>query len=120
VPIIDVLLRGFKEDLRGRVLGTPCDRRNWNVGGAVVRELLKRGAEVRVLARKQPEEGYLPAEAEVAIGDLMDPVSLEKAMDGVDKVFLLNAVVADELTQALITYDFEAKGHPAHHVFIGL
>ena len=26
-----------------------------NVGGAVVTELLKRGAEVRVLARKQPE-----------------------------------------------------------------
>ena len=44
-----------------------------NVGGAVVKELLKRGAKVRVLARKQPEEGKLSAGVEVAIGDLLDP-----------------------------------------------
>jgi uncharacterized protein YbjT (DUF2867 family) len=75
-----------------------------NVGSLVVREALKRGAEVRLLARKQPEEGKAPAGVEVAIGDLLDPVSLEKAMQGVDKLFLLNAVVADELTQALIAY----------------
>ena len=75
-----------------------------NVGGAVVKELLKRGAKVRVLARKQPEEGKLPAGVEVAIGDLLDPGSVEQAMQGVDKQFLLNAVVADELTQALIAY----------------
>ena len=36
-----------------------------NVGGAVVKELLKRGAEVRVLARKQPETSKLPAEVEI-------------------------------------------------------
>jgi uncharacterized protein YbjT (DUF2867 family) len=73
-----------------------------NVGGAVVKQLLKRGAEVRVLARKQPEAGKLPTGVEVAIGDLLDPVSVEQAMQGVDKLFLLNAVVTDELTQALI------------------
>ena len=49
-----------------------------NVGGAVVKELLKRGAKVRVLARKQPEEGKLPAGVEVAIGDLLDPASVEQ------------------------------------------
>jgi Predicted nucleoside-diphosphate-sugar epimerases len=75
-----------------------------NVGGAVVTELLKRGAEVRVLARKQPEAGKLQAGVEVAIGDLLDPVSVEQALQGVDKLFLLNAVVTDELTQALIAY----------------
>jgi uncharacterized protein YbjT (DUF2867 family) len=75
-----------------------------NVGGAVVMELLKRKANVRVLARKQPGEGKLPAAVEVAIGDLLDPVSIEQAMQGVDKLFLLTAVVADELTQALIAY----------------
>lgn len=31
-----------------------------NVGSAVVKELLERGAEIRVLTRKQPEEGRLP------------------------------------------------------------
>ncbi len=75
-----------------------------NVGGIVVGELLKRGAEVRVIARKLPETGKLPANVEVALGDLLDPLSVEQALLGVDKLFLLNAVVADELTQALIAY----------------
>lgn len=66
-----------------------------NVGGAVVKELLKRRAQVRVLARKQPEPGRLPAGVEVALGDLLDPMSLEAAMDGVDRMFLVNAVAAD-------------------------
>jgi uncharacterized protein YbjT (DUF2867 family) len=73
-----------------------------NVGGAVVNELVKRGAEVRVLARKQPDKGKLAAGVEVAVGDLLDPVAVEKALEGMDKLFLLNAVVTDELTQALI------------------
>ena len=74
------------------------------VGSLVVDELLKRGAEVRVLARKQPASGKLRPEVEIAIGDLLDPVSVEQAMQGVDKLFLLNAVTPDELTQALIPY----------------
>lgn len=91
-----------------------------NVGGAVVQELLKRGAEVRVLARKQPEEGKLPAEAEIVIGDLMDPASLEKAMAGVNKLFLLNAVVADELTQALIAYGIAKRMGIQHITYLSV
>ena len=75
-----------------------------NVGSLVVKELLARGADVRVLARKQPVEGKLPARVEVALGDMLDPLALERAMQGVDKLFLLNAVVPEELTQALIGY----------------
>src|ERR1039458_3884559 len=51
-----------------------------NVGSLVVTELLKRGAEVRALVRKQPKAGKLPAGVEVAIGDLLDPVSVEKKL----------------------------------------
>lgn len=91
-----------------------------NVGGLVVRELLKRDAEVRVLARKQPESGKLPANVEIAIGDLMDPVSVEKAMDGIDKLFLLNAVVADELTQALIAYGIARRKGIAHVTYLSV
>ena len=80
-----------------------------NVGSAVVKELLKRGAKVRVLARKQPEEGKLPAGVEVAIGEMLDPASVEQAMQGIGKLFLLNAVVADELTQALIAYESQGE-----------
>ncbi|HEV2709936.1 MAG TPA: NmrA family NAD(P)-binding protein [Edaphobacter sp.] len=91
-----------------------------NVGGAVVGELLKRGAEVRVLARKQPEQGKVPAGVGIAIGDLMDPVSVEKAMEGVDKLFLVNAVVADELTQALIAYGIAKRKGIQHITYLSV
>ena len=91
-----------------------------NVGGAVVKELLKRGAKVRVLARKQPEAGKLPAGVEVAIGDLLEPVSVERAMQGADKLFLLNAVVADELTQALIAYGIARRAGLKHVTYLSV
>ena len=91
-----------------------------NVGSAVVMELLKRGTEVRVLARKQPEAGKLSAGVEVAIGDLLDPVSVEQAMQGVDKLFLLNAVVTDELTQALIAYGIARRVGLKHVTYLSV
>lgn len=90
------------------------------VGGAVVTELLKRGADVRVLARKQPEAGKVPAGVELAIGDLLDPVSVEQAMQGVDKLFLLNAVVTDELTQALIAYGIAKRLGLKHVTYLSV
>jgi len=91
-----------------------------NVGGNVVSELLKRGAAVRVLARKEPEASKVQAGVDVAIGDLLDPVSVEKAMDGVDKLFLLNAVVTDELTQALIAYGIAKRVGLKHITYLSV
>jgi uncharacterized protein YbjT (DUF2867 family) len=87
-----------------------------NVGTAVIAELHKRGAAIRALVRKQSAaENKMPASVEVAIGDLLDPVSVEKALHGVDKLYLLNAVTPDELTQGLIAYDL-AKNLKLQHV----
>ncbi len=91
-----------------------------NVGGCVVTELTRRGADVRVLARKKPEADKLPAGVDVAIGDLLDPVSIEQAMQGVDKLFLLNAVVPDELTQALIAYDVAKRIGLKHVTYLSV
>jgi uncharacterized protein YbjT (DUF2867 family) len=79
------------------------------VGSELVKELRKRDVDVRVLARNL--DGSKPAQegVEIVKGDLLDPVSVEKALDGVDKLFLLNGVVADELTQGLIAYDLAKK-----------
>ena len=51
----------------------------------------------------------MPKGVEIIQGDLLDPVSVRKALDGVDKLYLLNAVVPDELTQGLIAYDLAKK-----------
>jgi uncharacterized protein YbjT (DUF2867 family) len=85
-----------------------------NVGAEVVKELQKRKADIRLLVR---EEGAKPKGLEIAIGDLLDPVSVEKALRGVDKLYLLNAVVPDELTQGLIAYDLARKLKVKHIVY---
>ena len=86
-----------------------------HVGSEVVKELLKRNAEVDVLVRK---EGTKVSEgAKAVVGDLLDPVLLEKALDGIDKLYLLNAVTPDELTQALITYDLAKRLKVKHIVY---
>jgi uncharacterized protein YbjT (DUF2867 family) len=85
------------------------------VGSEVVKELQKRKANIRLLVRKN--DAPTPTGVEAAIGDLLDPVSVEKAMDGVDKLYLLNAVLPDELTQGLIAYDLAKKLKLRHVVY---
>jgi uncharacterized protein YbjT (DUF2867 family) len=87
------------------------------VGSAVVGELLKRQADVRVLVREQKSAAKAPKGVEIAEGDLLDPVAIEKALDGVDKLYLLNAVLPDELTQGLIVYDLAKKQRLKHVVY---
>ena len=72
-----------------------------NVGRQVVEQLTKRGAKVRALVR-DPSKARFPAGVEVVQGDLLDVDSVRSAFSGVSTLFLLNAVVADEYTQALI------------------
>jgi len=85
------------------------------VGSEVVKELQKRDVAIRVLVRK--EGTPLPDGVEAAVGDLLDPVSVQKALDGVDKLYLLNAVTPDELTQGLIAYDLAKKSKLSHIVY---
>ena len=87
------------------------------VGSEVVKELCRRGGEVRVLVRRQDAATRLPEEVEAVVGDLLDPPSVQKALDGVDKLYLLNGVVADELTQGLIAYDLAKKRKLSHVVY---
>jgi uncharacterized protein YbjT (DUF2867 family) len=86
-----------------------------HVGSEVVKALQKRKAEVRMLVRKK--ETPAPEGVQVVVGDLLDPVSVEKALDGVDKLYLLNAVTPDELTQGLIAYDLAKKLKLKHIVY---
>src|ERR1700680_5121690 len=86
-----------------------------HVGAEVVKELKRRDADVRVLVRK-PDVKSLPG-AEMVVGDLLDPPSVEQAIRGVDKLFLLNAVSPDELTQGPIAYDLARNLKLKHIVY---
>lgn len=71
------------------------------VGSKVVEQLVNRGADIRALVR-DPAKASLPEGVGTVQGDLLDVDSLRGAMKGVSTLFLLNGVVSDEFTQALI------------------
>ncbi|MEJ2643977.1 MAG: NAD-dependent epimerase/dehydratase family protein [Gammaproteobacteria bacterium] len=58
------------------------------VGSAVARELLRRGHDVRVLVRATSDPRNLSGlPVETAVGDLTDPASLTRALQGCDALF---------------------------------
>lgn len=70
------------------------------VGSAVVKELLARGEQVRVLTRSEGKA--LPPGVTGVTGDLMDPAAVRRVFAGADAVFLLNAVSATEAHEGLM------------------
>src|SRR5690625_4510774 len=80
------------------------------VGSEVIKALRERNADVRALVRDKSKARHLPADVEAVVGDLLDPVSVENALDGVDKVYLLNAVVPDERSEEH-TSELQSRGH---------
>jgi uncharacterized protein YbjT (DUF2867 family) len=68
------------------------------VGRQVVRTLLSRGENVRVLTRSLVRAGELPDGAQAAAGDLRDRASLAGVFNGVDGAFMATPVSEDEST----------------------
>jgi uncharacterized protein YbjT (DUF2867 family) len=63
------------------------------VGSELVRQLSAKGARVRALVRDPAKGAALEAPGvEIARGDLGDPASLDAAMQGIERVFLLSSV----------------------------
>jgi len=89
------------------------------VGRQVVEHLVKRGADVRALVR-DPSKANLPAGVEVVQGDLLDVDALRGAFSGVSTLFLLNAVVADEYTQALIALNVAREAGIERFVYLSV
>jgi uncharacterized protein YbjT (DUF2867 family) len=62
-----------------------------NVGGPVARQLHQQGHSVRALVRAPSRAASLPAGIELAAGDLDDPGSVSKAVQGAEAIFLMQA-----------------------------
>jgi dihydroflavonol-4-reductase len=66
-----------------------------HIGNVLVRSLLERGECVRALVRPGPAPAALTGlEVEIASGDILDPGSLERAMQGVKLVYHLAARIS--------------------------
>ena len=89
------------------------------VGRIVIEQLVKRGANVRALVR-DPSKASFPASVNVVQGDLLDVDSLRNALAGVSTLFLLNAVVPDEFTQALIALNLAREAGVDRLVYLSV
>ncbi len=89
------------------------------VGRHVVEQLIKRDADVHVLVRDTSKANF-PASVGVVQGDLLDVDSLRNAFSGVSTLFLLNAVVPDEYTQALIALNLAREAGIERIVYLSV
>jgi uncharacterized protein YbjT (DUF2867 family) len=70
------------------------------IGSHIIEILTAKGADVSALIRAGKKTDF-PASVQTVTGDMTDLGSMREALKGVTTLFLLNAVVPDELTQAL-------------------
>jgi uncharacterized protein YbjT (DUF2867 family) len=89
------------------------------VGRQVVEQLVKRGGDVRALVR-DPAKVDFPAGVTVAQGDLLDVDALRSAFSGVSTLFLLNGVVPDEFTQALMALNLAREAGIERIVYLSV
>lgn len=75
------------------------------IGSQVVQHLAEQGAQIHALVRDMKKVAAFPPGVKPVQGDLTDVDSIRAALKDMDTLFLLNAVVSDELTQALVTLD---------------
>lgn len=91
------------------------------VGGAVLRELLSRGESgLRAMTRSEEKATELPDGVEGVVGDLTDPVTLEGCFDGIDQLFLLNAVAMTELHEGLTALEEARRAGVGHIVYLSV
>jgi dihydroflavonol-4-reductase len=82
------------------------------VGGAITAQLIANGESVRALVRPgaRPTRPALLEQVEVAEGDLLDPPSLERAMEGVSRVFHAGGIISFDRERAENTYRANTEG----------
>ena len=81
-----------------------------NVSSALITALVNRGVNVRGLVRDESKgESLKSSGVEVAVGNLNDSGSIEKALEGIEKVFLLTPVGEDAPQQARNVIDAALK-----------
>ena len=75
------------------------------VGSQVVKELLARGEQVRVMTRSADRIASLPKGVEGVVGSMQQPDSLPAVFSGADNLFLITPVDRDEAAQGIDAVD---------------
>lgn len=89
------------------------------VGSQIVQRLAAHGEDVKALVRT-PGKIALPAGVTEVVGDMASAASMRAALSGVRTLFLLNAVTADETTQALMTLNLAREAGIERIVYLSV
>ena len=90
------------------------------VGSEVVRQLAARGEDLRVLVRSEERSKGLPVGARGVVGDLDNRQSLDRAMQGVDKLFLLTPLSQTERQEGINAVDAAKAAGIRHIVYMSV
>lgn len=90
------------------------------VGSEVVRQLAARGEDLRVLVRSEQKKQSLPKGARGLIGDLNDRESLQRAMQGVEKLFLLTPLSENEGKEGINAVEAAKAAGVRHIVYMSV
>ena len=89
------------------------------VGRQIVDQLVARDADVRALVR-DPAKANFASSVDIVKGDMLDIDALRAAFNGVDTLFLLNAVAGDEFTQAIIALNIAREAGIERVVYLSV
>ena len=89
------------------------------VGSAVVKELVAKGADVKVLTRT-PAKLAAHKEVTAVQGNLLEPATVRRVFDGADSVFLLNPVSQTEASEALMAITGMRLAKVKHIVYLSV
>jgi uncharacterized protein YbjT (DUF2867 family) len=90
------------------------------VGTQLITDLQLRNVETRVITRKAAKKQLERSDTEFFVADMLDPCSIRDALDGIDKMFLLNPVTAEELTQSLIVLGMAKRARVEHVTYLSV
>ena len=90
------------------------------VGSQTVQELMKRGADVRVMTRSASRIASLPDGVEGVTGSMLEPASLPVVFAGADKLFLITPLDRDAIHTLITTMDdiLDLIEDVAHSIFL--
>ena len=91
-----------------------------NVGGQTVSQLLKRGADIRVMTSKEENLKKLPDGVEGVVGNLHDEDSLNKVFEGVDRVFIITPLSPKVTEEGLAAVNAARKAEVKRIVFMSI
>jgi uncharacterized protein YbjT (DUF2867 family) len=89
------------------------------IGSLIVERLAAAGADVKALVRK-PGKVQFPSGVTEVVGDMTNVASMRAALSQVRTLFLLSAVVPDEVTQTLVTLNLAKEAGIERIVYLSV